>query len=128
MSYLHSHRRAVVLVILTVLASPLAGQQPDEQVRTTFRNATEAMQQGQWDEAAAGFTSVLKASPGFAEAYFNLGLVRLQQGRLDDAVATLGRAVAWSPKLRGANLFLGIAQYRQESLRRSDCRTQARNR
>src|SRR5437763_2514589 len=105
--------RAVVVLSMVVAVCPAWGQQSDEQLRVTFHNATEAMRQGKWEDAAAGFSSVIKASPGFAEAYFNLGLVRLQQGQLDDAVTSLTRAVSLSPKLRGANLFLGIAQYRK---------------
>lgn len=107
------HRHVALLLLLAALAHPLCVRaQEDSQSRTTFRNATDAMREGRLDEAAAGFSSVIKASPGFAEAYFNLGLVRLQQSRLDDALTALTRASALSPKLRGVNLFLGITQYR----------------
>src|SRR5437016_3689891 len=107
------YQRTIALLLLLLLLPTAWGQQQDESWHATFRNATEAMRAGQWDEAAAGFSSVIKASPSFAEAYFNLGLVRLQQGNLDDGVTNLTHALTLSPKLRGANLFLGIAQYRE---------------
>ncbi len=74
-----------------------------------FHQGTAAMRNGQWEAAAADFALVIAEAPGFAEAYFNLGLVRLQQGRFDEAVASLGKSVALKPHLRGANLFLGQA-------------------
>ena len=77
-----------------------------------FQQGTSALQQGQLDQAAAAFESVVHDSPGFAEAYFDLGLTREQQGRFDDAITGLRRALTLKPALRGANLFLGIAEYR----------------
>jgi len=78
----------------------------------TFIQGTEALRNGQLDEAASDFSKITSTSPAFAPGHFNLGLVRLQQGRLDDAVASLSKSVSLQPTLRGANLFLGIAQYR----------------
>ena len=86
------------------------GQTP--QLDKTFRQGTQALRDGQLDEAAADFGAVVSASPSFAEAHFNLGLVRLQQGKFDEAVASISKSLALRQTLRGANLFLGIAQYR----------------
>jgi len=55
----------------------------------------------------------VKAAPSFAEAHFNLGLVREEQGRLDEAVASFEKALTLKPRLHGANLFLGVARYKQ---------------
>jgi tetratricopeptide (TPR) repeat protein len=83
-------------------------QDPNER----FHQATEAMKQGRLDEAATGFAAATKASPTFAEAHLNLGLVLEEQGKNEEAVASLQKALKLKPRLRGANLFLGIAQYR----------------
>ncbi len=74
------------------------------------------MRQGNLDEAAAGFASVAQASPTFAEAHFNLALVREEQGRFDDAIASFQKALALKPHLHGANLFLGVAYFRVNQL------------
>jgi len=57
-----------------------------------------------------------RAAPAFAEAHFNLGLVREEQGRFDEAIASFQKAVALKPRLHGANLFLGIAYFRLNRL------------
>jgi tetratricopeptide (TPR) repeat protein len=77
------------------------------------------MRAGRLDEAAAGFATIVKDSPEFAEAYFNLGLVREEQGRNEAALTCLDKALALKPRLRGANLFLGIAEYRLNRMDRA---------
>jgi tetratricopeptide (TPR) repeat protein len=94
------------------MASPQAGTDINE----SFRQASAAMRQGNLDEAAAGFASVAQASPTFAEAHFNLGLVREEQGRFDDAIASFQKALELKPRLRGANLFLGVSYFRLNQL------------
>ena len=78
----------------------------------TFRQATAALREGRLDEAASGFEAVTRATPTFAGAYLNLGLVREEQGKFDEAVTSLKKALVLNPRLPGANLFLGIAHYR----------------
>jgi len=84
-----------------------------------FAQATLAMQQGNFEAAAAGFAAVVKQQPSFAEAHFNLGLAREQQGKHDDAIASFQKALALKPRLHGANLFLGIAQFRINQLNKA---------
>src|SRR5215470_6879094 len=81
-----------------------------------FSAATQAMQQGNLDAAAAGFSAVVKQMPTFAEAHFNLGLVRQEQGQFDDAIASFKKALVLKPHLHGANLFLGITEFRANNL------------
>jgi tetratricopeptide (TPR) repeat protein len=81
-----------------------------------FRQATKAMREQRLDEAAKGFASVIAASPTFAEAYYNLGLVREEQGNNEEAIARFQKALALKPRLRGANLFLGVAEYHLNQL------------
>ena len=85
-------------------------------VTAEFARATQAMREGKLDEAGAGFGAVVKESPGFAEAYFNLGLVREEQGRYEDAIPSFQKALTLQPKLHGANLFLGITEFRLNHL------------
>jgi tetratricopeptide (TPR) repeat protein len=99
---------SILVSSVSTAASPQAGTDVNE----SFRQASAAMHQGNLDEAAAGFASVAQASPSFAEAHFNLGLVREEQGRLDDAIASFQKALALKPRLHGANLFLGVAYFR----------------
>jgi tetratricopeptide (TPR) repeat protein len=98
-------------MLMSVSVSLWASAQ-DPSMESRFRHGTEAMRNGALDEAAGDFSAVIHISPHFAEAYFNLGLVREQQGRFDDAITSLQHALVLKPTLRGANLFLGIAQYR----------------
>src|SRR5215472_820902 len=105
---------AVGLCALFSAASFAWSQGPT--VNQRLQLATEAMRQGRLAEAAEGFTSVIAAEPGFAEAHFNLGLVREEQGRNEDAIRSFQKALALKPRLRGANLFLGVAEYRLNDL------------
>jgi tetratricopeptide (TPR) repeat protein len=74
------------------------------------------MRAGRLDEAGEGFVSVVKASPTFAEGFFNLGLVREEQGRFGEAIASFQKALELKPRLRGADLFLGVAYFRINQL------------
>jgi tetratricopeptide (TPR) repeat protein len=85
-------------------------------INEQFRQATEAMRAGRLDAAAEGFSSIIIASPSFAEAHLNLGLVREEQGRNEQAIASFQKALTLKPRLRGANLFLGVAEYRLNEL------------
>ena len=70
------------------------------------------MKRGDLNAAGEGFSAAAKAAPSFAEAYFNLGLVRHEQGRLDEAIASFEKALSLKPRLHGGNLFLALAEYK----------------
>jgi tetratricopeptide (TPR) repeat protein len=97
------------------LARPLCSQ-GESAASGIFRQASEAMQRGDLNTAGDGFEAATKAAPAFAEAHFNLGLVREEQGRFDEAIASFHKALALKPRLHGANLFLGIAYFRLNQL------------
>ena len=99
------------LGLLLCLNEQLSAQLPPEASRV-FQQASEAMQRGDLNAAGDGFAAATKLAPAFAEAYFNLGLVREEQGRLDEAIASFEKALKLKPRLHGANLFLGVAQYK----------------
>jgi tetratricopeptide (TPR) repeat protein len=103
------------LAFLFCLAWPLRAQVAPE-VSEIFRRASEAMQRGNLNAAGDGFETAAKAAPAFAEAHFNLALVREEQGRFDEAIASFQKVLALKPRLHGANLFLGIAYFRLNQL------------
>lgn len=113
MALSYTYLRVICAAALLTIMPRVSAQAPEPRVRAAFEQGTEAMKGGDWDRAATSFTTVIKAEPAFAEAYLNLGLVRVQQRNFDAAIKSLSRAVNLSPKLRGANLFLGIAHYRK---------------
>jgi tetratricopeptide (TPR) repeat protein len=113
-----SSRRANIAEFLLILLTPLffletqlAAQLPPD-ISSVFTQASNAMRQGDLNQAGQGFAAVTKLDPGFAEAHFNLGLVREEQGRLDEAVASFEKALTLKPGLHGANLFLAVAHYK----------------
>jgi tetratricopeptide (TPR) repeat protein len=103
------------LVILFCLAKPLYSQ-VESAASEIFRQASEAMQRGNLNVAGDGFEAAARAAPAFAEAHFNLGLVREEQGRFDEAITSFQKVLALKPRLHGANLFLGIAYFRLNQL------------
>ncbi len=103
------------LVILFCLGRPLRSQVASA-ASEIFRQASEAMQSGNLNVAGDGFEAAARAAPAFAEAHFNLGLVREEQGRFEEAIASFEKALALKPRLHGANLFLGIAYFRLDRL------------
>ena len=100
-----------LLAILFCLHRQAAAQLPPE-ISSVFVQASNAMRQGDLSRAADGFAAATKLDPAFAEAHFNLGLVREEQGRLDEAIACFEKALALKPRIHGANLFLGVAHYK----------------
>ena len=109
------HLGASFISVIFLAVSILAWSQTAD-VTAQFTQATQAMREGNLDEAGAGFAAVVKQSPSFAEAHFNLALVREEQGRHDDAIASFQKALALKPRLHGVNLFLGIAEFRLNQL------------
>lgn len=103
---------ACVISLYALLSGGQIARAQSATVEERFRQATEAMREAHLDEAAKGFAWVIGASPGFAEAHFNLGLVLEQQGKNEEAIASFQKALALKPRLHGAHLFLGVAEYR----------------
>lgn len=104
----------VVLPLLLGFSVPAATAQthPSPEVEKTFHQGTDEMRAGLLDDAASNFSKVTGLDPSFAEAYFNLGLVRLMQQHPSTAIEPLNTSVKLRPTLRGAHLFLGVAYYR----------------
>ena len=105
----------LVLCILCGVTVPLWAQRSPE-VDDRFRQATEAMRNGNLEEAGKGFAAVVSQAPNFAEAHLNLGLVREEQGRYEEAITSFQKALGLKPRLHGANLFLGVADFHLNQL------------
>ncbi len=118
---LRSSRYAMSVAFLCGLSLVVASRvfAQSASVEAQFAQATEAMRAGNLEAAAAGFAAIVKQSPGFAEAHFNLGLVREEQGEYDEAVVSFHKALALNPRLHGANLFLGITEFRLNHLEKA---------
>lgn len=108
----------LILWMISGLTDSLQAQRSPE-VDNRFRQASEAMRKGNLDEASEGFAAVVKAAPTFAEAHFNLGLVREEKGSHSEAIASFEKALSLKPRLRGANLFSGIAEFHLNHLDRA---------
>jgi tetratricopeptide (TPR) repeat protein len=104
-------RRGSWIAGASVLAMVSAAAQTEPFVQA-LRQGGEALRGGRMEQAASAFERCTVLDPSFAEAWFNLGLVRFQQHKIGDAVPLFEKSLKLKPSLRGANLFLGIAQYR----------------
>jgi tetratricopeptide (TPR) repeat protein len=100
--------------LLLILTMPIRGQEsnPDSSlspvVEASWAAAQQAQQQKDYATAEQEYRKVISLSPGFAEAYMNLGLVYELQSRRQEALAMFGRAVRLKPGLAGAQFFLGV--------------------
>jgi tetratricopeptide (TPR) repeat protein len=113
-----SYARTFLIGVLFASCGYLHAQSPA--AAAAFNQATQAMRQGNLEDAAARFAACIKQDPTFAEAEFNLGLVREEQGKQEEAIAAFQRALALKPRLHGANLFLGIAEFRLNHLDKAE--------
>jgi tetratricopeptide (TPR) repeat protein len=104
-------RRGSLIGGTAVLAVVSAAAQSEQFVQA-FREGGEALRGGRMEQAVSAFERCTVLDPGFAEAWFNLGLVRFQQHQIGDAIPLFEKSLKLKPGQRGANLFLGIAQYR----------------
>jgi tetratricopeptide (TPR) repeat protein len=109
-------RWARTLLTTLFLAGPLLCRAQTPEQAAAFAQATDAMREGNLEEAGAGFAAIVKQAPAFAEAHFNLGLVRDEQGQYELALASFQKALSIKPHLHGANLFLGITEFRLNHL------------
>ncbi len=65
----------------------------DSEVSALFAQALACHRQGRLDAAAKSYREVARLRPGFADAHYNLGIVRKQQGKPGAAVAAFRQAL-----------------------------------
>ncbi|HEX8338029.1 MAG TPA: M48 family metalloprotease [Pyrinomonadaceae bacterium] len=73
----------------------------------TFKRATEALDSGDYDEAARLYGEVTKAAPGFSPALRRAGLALAQAGRREQGLALLEQAATLE---RSPENFISLAQ------------------
>lgn len=95
---------ALILVGLTFFA-PQAPQSSD--LATRSREASRAMSEGRFDEAARLYRDLLQSMPNEPGLLMNLGMALAMGGHESEAIAPLERAISLNPALVPAHLFLG---------------------
>ncbi len=95
------------LAVLLVLSLPHPARGQSAELAGRSREATRAMQDGRFDDAARLYRELLKAVPDEAGLLMNLGMALAMGGHESEAVAPLERALALKPDLLPARLFLG---------------------
>jgi predicted Zn-dependent protease len=98
------YRLMIPALVLVLLVFPSA-QASDLAVRS--RDASRAMSEGRFDEAARMYRELLKSLPDEPGLLMNLGMALAMGGHESDAVAPLERAISLNPSLVPAHLFLG---------------------
>jgi len=103
-----------ITCLLFLITVQVRGQQEDSSsplspaVEASWAAAQQAQQQKDYATAEREYRKVISLSPGFAEAYMNLGLVYELENRRPDALAMFEKAVQLKPGLAGAQFFLGV--------------------
>jgi tetratricopeptide (TPR) repeat protein len=69
----------------------------DAEVAALFARALACHRQGRLDAAASSYREVARLRPSFADAHYNLGIVRKQQGKPGAAVAAFRQALRHRP-------------------------------
>ena len=101
----------VLAVFLWVIAAAFSQDpSPEKQARIVplFRQARQAEQQRDFQQAARLYDKILAIDPNLAEVWNNKGLVLYQLDRHREALPAFARAVALKPELINPYLFLGI--------------------
>ena len=105
-----------MILAISLSLSPAFLHAQQSRFETALHQGAAALQSGHLDEAAADFTLATELNPTFAEAWFNLGLVKMQQEQWAESEAALKKSLSLKPALHGAHLFLGIDKYRDGDL------------
>jgi predicted Zn-dependent protease len=100
-------RSVLVLLFATWFAVPVAAQSADAGRRSRAAAAGQAMNAGDFDEAARLYRELLQSTPKEPGLLMNLGMALAMSGREAEALEPLERAIKGNPKLVPAYLFLG---------------------
>ena len=83
--------------------------------KVLFSQAEQALREGRYAEAEAGFRKVLKAQPKLVPAYIDLGVVCMRTRRIDEAIRFFQTARKLAPGFAGLNLDIGLAYYQKSA-------------
>jgi tetratricopeptide (TPR) repeat protein len=85
-----------------------------EGARKAFEDGRELGRKKKYDEAAREYEKALKAAPGFAAAWFELGLVRQIQGRIDEARKAYRESVTADPEFVKPYRQLAVLAFQEQ--------------
>ena len=98
----------LVSTLLLLLVEAVGAQTVEDQIQSSFHSGQQAMQQGQFEQAADEFKKVLKLDPTLVEAEVNLGLAYQSLLQYDLALNYLTKALHEKPMLIGPTMIVGL--------------------
>jgi VWFA-related protein len=84
---------------------------PPKEARRAFEKAAAALKAKRTDEAIRDYEQAVTVFPGYAEAWYELGKLRLEQQQPDAARKALESAIQADPKYAGAYMTLAILEH-----------------
>ena len=107
--------RALIFVCLGISAIAVSGDTqetaPPKDARRAFDKATAALKAKQADEAARDYEQAVKLFPAYAEAWYQLGKLRLDRQQFDAARTALEAAIHADPKYAEAYMTLALVEH-----------------
>jgi tetratricopeptide (TPR) repeat protein len=85
-----------------------------EGARKAFENGRQLSRKEKYDEAAREFEKAVQAAPGFAAAWFELGLVRQLRGRIEEARKAYRASVAADPEFVKPYRQLAVLSFQEQ--------------
>jgi tetratricopeptide (TPR) repeat protein len=102
---------ALGLAALVIAGNGQDRAQPPKEASSAFRKATDAQKAKRVDEAMRGYEQAVAIFPGYAEAWYQLGKLRLETQQPDAARTALQSAIAADPKYAEAYLSLALLEH-----------------
>jgi len=100
--------RALILPAMLVCAAMAQEVNPEQ----LFRDAVEAQQRGDYDQAVEKYRQLIALRPDVPEIHANLGAALVHLGRFDDAIAQYETALAALPDQMQIRMNLALAYYK----------------
>ena len=100
---------AIAAGLLCAQAQEPTGQEP---LQDLLQQASRALADHRYDDAARGFEEAIAAQPRLAAAHANLGVARYLLGDFDRASSAFRHAHEISPSMPNAELYLGLSEAR----------------
>ena len=101
-------KKIIFLVLLSILCHIPCFAETEKEL---FDAGVLLFKQGQYQEAADKFSSLIEMAPGNADAYKNRGVCYMKQEKYDPAIADFEKAKELFPELKGLYSNLGVAWY-----------------
>ena len=110
-------RRGISILTLFAVSLCTCSAQTAAEVARQRDAALAFEQQGKLPEAEEAWRGLLKAHPGNAEAYANLGLLEARQEHYGQAVPLYRRAMALDPSMPGLRLNFGLSLFKSGAMK-----------